>query len=208
MAGLFLAGLGLAAALAGPPPLRDDEPLPWPRAPELARSPVELLPVFRLSLPFCHDASAREGCHSLGPAVGGELATLYRPTPYFAFGAAASYAVAHGSLSGAPLTAKTLALGVSARVYLLEAGALDPYLEGLLGWSSLTTTLMPPGALARSESELGPLGRTGGGVDWLLSPRVKVGVTAGLDVLLLEHEPLRTSLTAGLEVGMLLGDSL
>src|SRR6187399_587451 len=167
MAGLFLAGLGLAAALAGPPPLRDDEPLPWPRAPELARSPVELLPAFRVSLPLCNDGSARDGCDAPGPALGGELATLYRPTPYFAFGASASYAVAQGSLSGAPLSAKTLALGVSARVYLLESGALDPYLEALIGWGSLTTTLTPPGGLAQSESAFGPLGRTGGGIDWL-----------------------------------------
>lgn len=208
MAGPFLPWLGLAAALAGPPPLRDDEPLPWPRAPELARSPVELLPTFRISLPFCDDGSARDGCHALGPALGGELATLYRPTPYFAVGGSASYVVAAGSTSGAPLAAKTLTLGISARVYLLESGELDPYLEGLMGWGSVTTTLTPPGGLAQSQSEFGPLGRTGGGVDWLLSPRVKVGLTAGLDVLLLEHQPLRTSLTAGLEVGMLLGDSL
>lgn len=208
MAGLFLTWLGLATALAGPPPLRDDEPLPWPRAPELARSPVELLPTFRVSLPFCSSASARDGYAALGPALGGELSTLYRPTPYFAFGASASYSVAHGSLSGAPLSAKSLALGISARVYLLEAGELDPYLEGLLGWGSLTTTLTPPGGLVQGESAFGPLGRSGGGIDWLLSPRVKLGITAGLGVLLLERQAVSTSLTAGLEVGLLLGDSL
>jgi len=208
MPGLFLAWLGLATALAGPPPLRDDEPLPWPRAPELARSPVELLPAFRVALPFCSSGSARDSCAALGPALGGELSTLYRPTPYFAFGASASYAVAHGALSGARLSAKSLALGISARVYLLEAGELDPYLEALLGWGSLTTTLTPPGGLAQSESAFGPLGRSGGGIDWLVSPRVKVGITAGLGVLLLEHRPVSASLSAGLEVGLLLGDSL
>jgi len=208
MAGLFLAGFGLAAALAGPPPLRDEEPLPWPRAPELARSPVELLPAFRVSLPLCGGESARDGCDALGPALGGELATYYRPTPYFAFGASAAYAIAHGTLAGAPLSAKTLALGISSRVYLLESGELDPYLEGLLGWGSVTTTLTPPGGLVQSESAFGPLGRTGGGIDWLLSPRVKLGITAGIDVLLLEHRPVSTSLTAGLELGLLLGDSL
>lgn len=207
MAGLFLA-VGLAAALAGPPPLRDAEPLPWPRAPELARSPVELLPAFRVSLPLCSGASARDPCAAVGPSLGGELATLYRPTPYFAFGASASYSVAHGSSSGAPLTAKTLALGVSARVYLLESGELDPYLEALLGWGSLTTTLAPRGGTAQDDSAFGPLGRTGGGIDWMLSPRLKLGVTAGLTVLLLEQRPVSTSLTAGLELGVLLGDSL
>lgn len=208
MAGLFLASVGFAAALAGPPPLRDDEPLPWPRAPELARSPVELLPAFRVSLPLCSGASVRDPCAAQGPALGGELATLYRPTPYFAFGASASYSVAHGSLSGAPLSAKKLALGVSARVYLLESGELDPYLEALLGWGSLTTTLAPPGRPDQDDSAFGPLGRTGGGIDWMLSPRLKLGATAGLDVLLLEQRPVSTSLTAGLEVGVLLGDSL
>jgi hypothetical protein len=150
----------------------------------------------------------RDPCAALGPALGGELATLYRPTPYFAFGASASYSVAHGSASGTPVSAKTLALGVSARVYLLESGELDPYLEGLIGWGSLTTTLAPPGRPAQDDSAFGPLGRTGGGVDWMLSPRLKLGVMAGLDLLLLEQRPLRTSLTAGLELGVLLGDRL
>jgi hypothetical protein len=208
MVGLFLTWLGLAAAVGRPPPLRDDEPLPWPRAPDLSRSPVEVLPAFRVSIPFCSSGSVRDGCAALGPALGGELSTLYRPTPYFAFGASASYAVAHGSLTGAPFSAQTLALGISARMYLLEAGELDPYLEGLLGWGSLTTTLTPPGGLAQSESGFGPFGRTGGGIDWLLSPRVKLGITAGLGVLLLEQQAVSTSVTAGLEVGMLLGDSL
>jgi hypothetical protein len=208
MGGLFLAAVGLAAALTGPPPLRDEEPLPWPRAPELARSPVELLPAFRVSLPLCSSASVRDPCAALGPALGGELATLYRPTPYFAFGASASYSVAHGSVSGTPLSAKTLALGVSARVYLLESGELDPYLEALIGWGSLTTTLAPPGRPAQDDSAFGPLGRTGGGIDWMVSPRLKLGATAGLNVLLLEQRPLSTSLTAGLELGVLLGDSL
>src|SRR5262245_31095736 len=121
----YIAILGLASALATPPPLRDDEPLPWPRAPELARRPVEPLPAAKVSLPRCEEGAERARCDELGPTFGGEVSALYRPTPYFAFGASGGYGVARGSLSGGTLTATTLTLGVVARVYLLETGELD-----------------------------------------------------------------------------------
>jgi hypothetical protein len=221
---VFIAILGLASAFGPPPPLRDDEPLPWPRAPELARRPVELLPAAKVSLPRCEEGAGRARCDELGPSFGGELSALYRPTPYFAFGATAGYGVARGSVSGGALAATTLTLGVAARVYLLETGELDPYLDALFGWGALTTTLEAPNGLRDTDSAYGPLGRAGGGVDWMLSPTVKLGFNAGFMALLLARGErchagycsdgpavggaMSGALTAGLELGILLGNSL
>ena len=221
----MFAWLGLAAALAGPPPLRDEEPRPWPRGPELSRKSVELLPQARVSLPTCQPGAGRASCDGLGPSVGGEVIALYRPSPYFAFGASAGYSVAHGALDNAGSTsAKTLSLGMVGRVYLLESGAFDPYLEALIGWGSTTTTVAFQPRSNDSDSAAGPLGRAGGGVDWMLSPSVKLGVTVAFTQLFLARgQSCRAAycssgwapggtvsggLAAGLELGVLLGDTL
>ncbi len=159
---------------------------------------------------MCEGSQGRERCRTLGPALGGELAALHRPSPYFAFGAAASYSVASGSVAPRQeLAEKTLTLGLTLRVYLVEAGALDPYLEALIGWGSQTTTLVADGGPHGTDSRLGPVGRAGGGVDLLVSPRVKVGGTAGFSELVLEGGArYQGSIVGGLELALLLGDSL
>jgi hypothetical protein len=145
-------------------------------------------------------------------------------TPYFAFGVSAGYGVARGSLPGGTLTATTLSLGVVARVYLLETGELDPYLDALFGWGALTTTFEAPNASVDTDSAYGPLGRAGGGVDWMVSPAVKLGFNAGFMTLVVDRGEschagycttgragggsMSGALSGGLELGILLGNSL
>ena len=201
----------VACTLCAPPPLRDDEPLPWPRAPELTRRSVELLPQAKISLSTCeppHGAARNSAvCAPTGPAFGGELTALYRPSSYFAFGPSGGYSVArsHGTNDA---STRLLSFGVSARVYLLEAGAFDPYLESLFGCGSLTTSITSAPGRTMEETAFGPLGRVGGGIGWFLTPSVKLGMTAGFTALLLPHRPLYPQLNAGLELGFLLGDRL
>lgn len=201
----------LACALCAPPPLRDEEPPPSPRAPELTRRSVEVLPQAKISLPTCEpspNASRDPGsCAPTGPALGAELTALYRPSSYFAFGPNAAYSVARGHGTSAAST-RLLSLGVSARVYLLESGAFDPYLEAVFGCGSLTTRFSSAPTRTTEESAFGPLGRAGGGIGWFLSPSVKLGMTAGFTTLLLPHRPIYPELSAGLELGFLLGDRL
>jgi hypothetical protein len=202
----------LACSLCSPPPLRDEEPPPRSRAPELSRQTVEILPQAKISLPTCEDtrvASRSAGsCAPGGPALGGELTALYRPSSYFAFGPSAAYSVAHATGSGEARSTRLLALGISARVYLLETGAFDPYLESLFGWGYLGTTSAAPPGRATEGSAFGPLGRVSGGLAWLLSPSVKLGLNGGFTALVLPHRPLYPQLSAGLELGFLLGDRL
>jgi len=223
----------MARAEAGPTPLRDAEPLPLVRAPELARRPVELVPRALASLGTCASGTGNTRCQALGPAVEGELLALYRPTPYFAFGGALSYGRRAGSLPNGALAAETLSLALAGRVYLLEEGVLDPYLEALVGWGSERTTLVASSAEAASttrtgakEEDLafGPFGRAGGGVDWFVAPSVKVGLVAAFSQLVLARGETcragscaagaaaggaaRGGLSAGLGLSVLLGQGL
>jgi hypothetical protein len=186
VARIFLALLAPLEASAEPPLLRDDEPLPLAREPELARRPVELSPAVTTSLTLCRGGSARDACRAFGPAFGGELGALYRPSPYFAFGGSFGYTRANARVRGRELTRETTALAMVARVYLLEAGAVDPYLEGQVGWAAV------------------PFARAGGGVDLFLGHNVKIGVLAGYSEFGLE----RGALTGGLALSVLWGESL
>ena len=181
----FLVLLAPLAASAAPPPLRDAEPLPLARAPELARRPVELMAAVTASLALCRNGD-RSLCRALGPAYGGELAALYRPTPYFAFGGSFGYSRADTTLRGHALTLETTALAMVGRAYLLEEGAVDPYLEGLVGWAGA------------------PFARAGGGVDWFVGPGLKIGVLAGYSELMLG----RGALVGGLGASVLFGERL
>jgi hypothetical protein len=181
----FLVLLAPLAASAAPPPLRDAEPLPLARAPELARRPVELTAAVTASLALCRNGD-RSLCRALGPAYGGELAALYRPTPYFAFGGSFGYSRADTTLRGHALTLETTALAMVGRAYLLEEGAVDPYLEGLVGWAGA------------------PFARAGGGVDWFVGPGLKIGVLAGYSELMLG----RGALVGGLGASVLFGERL
>jgi hypothetical protein len=197
-AGLLALVLAPERANAGPPRERGVEPLPLARAPELARRPVELVFELTTALEPCTRAAHAE-CSALGPAFGGRLAPLYRPSPYFAFGGALGYAQASGSLGRASLERSTLALGMTARVYLLEEGALDPYLETTFGWASERTRLGPSDRVAQ-----GPCGRAGGGVDLVVASGVRLGALASYTELMLR----RRTIVGGLALSVLWGERL
>jgi hypothetical protein len=84
-------------------------------------------------------------------------------------------------------------------VYLLEEGALDPYLEATAGWASERNDV---GVLGRVA--LGPFGRARGGVDWFVTSTVKLGMHLGYSELMLR----RGAVGAGLALSVLLGESL
>jgi hypothetical protein len=196
---------------------------------------VELVARGGLSASSCVAGGAEARCNALGPIYGGELLVLYRPSPYFAFGGAGGYGRATGSLASRNLSAETLSFAVVGRVYLLEEGTLDPYFEALFGWGSERTTLTeatvdasPGRAPAANGSEadaaFGPLGRAGGGVDWLVGPELKLGIAANYAELVLARGEtcragrclagpapsgsVRGSLSVGLGLSLLLGQAL
>jgi hypothetical protein len=177
-----------------------------------------------MALPLCGSGADADRCGALGPAFGPELAALYRPSPYFAFGATFGYARGAGSLTGKSITASRLELSVAARVYLLEQGALDPYLESSVGWVSERATLAEPSGSADEDSAWGPTGRAGGGIDWFVAPYAKLGLFGGYSLPIFAHgERCRAGIcaaggapaslptatvTLGLGVSVLFGEAL
>jgi hypothetical protein len=216
--------LARPAGAAAPPLLRDPEPPALPRSAEHLRAPIELVPKIVAELPLCGSGTDADRCGALGPSFGPELAALYRPTPYFAFGGTVAYTRGSGSLDGNGLTATRLELAVAARVYLTESGALDPYLESFVGWTGERTTLAWPGAVSDRDSAHGPFARAGGGLEWFAASGVKLGVTGGFSQLLFARgevcragqctagdAPASTPngvVTLGLSVSMLWGQAL
>lgn len=201
--GAFLAiALFSALARAAPAPLRDPEPAPLPRAPERLRRPVELAPKLSVIEPLCGRGDTAGPC-ALGAVAGGELAALYRPTAYFAFGGGAFYGRGLGSARG--VSGEALGLALVGRVYLLEDGALDPYLEALAGVSSERVAHRERPGFTEVATATGSYGRAGGGLDWFAMPTLKLGVFAGYSELLPAG---RGAVTAGFGASLLLGEGL
>jgi hypothetical protein len=187
-------------ARATPPPLRDAEPSPLMRAPEHLRRPVELVPKLSMTQPLCRRET--DGPCALGPVAGGELAALYRPTAYFAFGGGAFYGRSLGGARGP--SGEVLGLALVGRVYLLEEGSLDPYLEALAGVSAERITRERPG-FTEVAASTGSYGRAGAGLDWFATPALELGVFAGYS----EVVPAGLgAVTAGFEASLLFGESL
>jgi hypothetical protein len=210
---------------APPPPPLEVEPAALPRSAEFARRPVELVPELGVLLSTCEEGANRARCQALGPGFGFGLSALHRPNPYFAFGGAATYTRSGGGLPGAgSVSAHAVGFGLVGRVYLLEKGALDPYLELSLGWSAHRTSLNSAGSPPSEEAAFGPAARAGGGVDYVAADALKIGVAAGLNTLVFAtHERCEAGrcelgsatgaavsggLVAALRVTLALGDPL
>lgn len=157
-----------------PGPLGAPEPPPSERPPEATRKPVELASEIGVSLPLCAE-SAAEACSALGAAFDAALVALYRPSPYFAAGGALSFWTASGRLGEKVMEERVVALGARIRVYLIEQGELDPYLELGFGFADVRG-----GVRRRAQTELGSFAEVGGGADVLLGQSLRLG--AGVSV--------------------------
>lgn len=168
-------------AHAPPPPLLL-APAPPPELPaaELTRRPLELSLELLLGFASCADGSADDRrCNGLSAGLGAGGSVLWRVSPYFAFGGTASalsfgfhpplssglhHASAHGSF-----------LGVLGRVYFLDHGPVEPYLELGLGGGSVTTSARELNDVQYDESAVGGALRVGGAIEFYLSGHVRIG---------------------------------
>jgi hypothetical protein len=164
--------------VAPPGVLEATEPPPLERPFELSRRPAEVATELGVTFPLCSDDAA-EACSALGAGFAGAAVAMYRPSPYFAAGGALSYSLAGGRLGDAHLRERVLGLGARLRVYLVEQGELDPYLELGFGFAEVR------GSFAEREwVHVGPFGEVAGGADILLGRNLKLGAAvSGCDVL-------------------------
>jgi hypothetical protein len=165
-----------------PPPVIAQGAPPPPELPpaEYARRPFELTPELLLGLPSCADGSVDDSrCSGLSAGLGFGATLLWRVSPYFAFGGtlaelgfgfrpAASTGLRSASASGA-------FYGLLGRVYFMDHGLVEPYLELGLGGGSVRTHATEDDAVSYDETAIGSALRVGGAVELYLSRHVRLG---------------------------------
>jgi opacity protein-like surface antigen len=149
-------------------------------APELARRPIELSPELLIGFASCAAGNANDArCTGLSAGLGAGGNVLWRVSPYFAFGGAAS-ALSFGfqppvSSGLHQASAHGLFVGVLGRVYFLDHGPVEPYLELGLGAGSVTTSARESDEVRYDESAVGGALRVGGALEFYLSEHVRLG---------------------------------
>lgn len=186
-----------------PPPPPRELPGALARAPVDERRPVELTAHGRAWMPVAPRAAAPRDSAALGAALG----VGFRTSPYFSVGGEASALRAPAVGAARRTSVELAAIG---RVYLLEAGPLDPYLELGLGYEASRE----PGAGVLRH---GPSARAGGGVDVVALSPLRLGVSfsyrevVGLPAATCRlgcRTELRGGVLAGLAVTLPLGQPL
>jgi hypothetical protein len=145
---------------------------------------VELVPELGLALPTCAAGTdSDDRCEGVagGGAVG--FSAFWRVSPHFAWGGgfaiaafryeAPEWAELEDTQAGAAW------IGLLGRFYLLDEGSFDPYLQLGLGGAALgttgTVTAGPNADQTYEETGAGPALQLGGGIDFILSSRLKLG---------------------------------
>lgn len=162
-----------AVVLRAPPP-PELEPL------EYARRPVELAAELLFGLPSCSAGSASDArCDGLGAGLGWGLGALWRVSPYFAFGGtfnALRFRFDPPSSAGLQDTsAGGLFVGLLGRVYFLDHGPIEPYLELGLGGGEGRTRAREADARQYDETSTGGALRIGGAVELFLGRHLRLG---------------------------------
>jgi opacity protein-like surface antigen len=165
-----------AAAEHAPPPAIVLGPAPAPELPtlEYARRPFELSAEVLLGFPSCAGDSS---CSlSAGPGLG--VSGLWRVSPHFAFGGTGNvlgFAFRSANASGLrEASASGGFCGLLGRVYFVDHGRVEPYLELGLGSGWLAASERQADA-AYQDSAWGVALRAGGGLEFNLSRQVRLG---------------------------------
>jgi hypothetical protein len=166
---------------APPPPIVLGAP-PAPELPaqEYARRPVELTPELLLGFASCSDGSTDDSrCSGLSAGVGAGGTLLWRVSPYFAFGGTVSdvsfgfHPAAATGLRQA--SASGLFYGLLGRVYFMDHGLVEPYLELGLGGGSIRTSAREADDVQYDEAATGGALRVGGALEFFLSRHLRLG---------------------------------
>jgi hypothetical protein len=165
------------AFLEAPPPA----PPPTPPAParesdEFPRRAWELFPQLGLSAPFCRgDSFGVNHCAGIGNGTSFGGGALFRITPYVALGAEASFSGFDFAVDGAASTfSRASWLGLVVRGYFLDRGTVEPYVEAGIGRGTSSSGYGAGAGLVSVEAS-GPASLVGAGVDFWVSPFLRMG---------------------------------
>lgn len=170
---------------AAPRPAAPSSPLvalPAPEPPIYVRRSIELVPQLGLSLPVCIAGDASDDrCAGVRTGLHAAASVLWRVTPHLAWGGKLQIAGFRNQpaphLAHEDARAAAAFIGLLGRWYLLEEGKLDPYLEVGLGGGALGTSYVLADE-RYSETGAGPALLGGGGVDFILTRRLRIGPAA------------------------------
>ncbi|HEY4158824.1 MAG TPA: hypothetical protein VGM29_12030 [Polyangiaceae bacterium] len=175
-----------------PPSVLGAPPPPELEPPAYSRRAVELLPELMLGFPECHDGSfSNPRCDDLGGGLGLGVGGLWRVSPYFAFGGTLDALAfrfrppAQAALSNT--RAAGFFAGILGRVYFMDSGALDPYVELALGGGAIGTNAVEANNQQYQESSAGGSVRVGGGLEFFLSSRLRLGPALDLTRFSAKH---------------------
>jgi hypothetical protein len=165
-----------APPTATPPP----PPLPLVAPPEYARRSVELVPALILASPACTNGTLSNArCDGMGGGIGAGFAALWRVSPYFAFGGTLDIIAFNFDPPAQTGLTEPAALGafvgLLGRVYFMDRGRVEPYLELGLGGGLVATSARERSGSTYGESAAGGAVRLGAGVEFFLNQRLKLG---------------------------------
>lgn len=170
-------GNAYGAPVGTPPP---PVPPPGVGAPAFARRTVELIPSLGLALPNCRAGSQTDDrCDGVSAGGIAGFTGLWRVTPYFAWGGGFELS-AFGydppeELELTDASAGAVWLGLIGRVYFVEEGSLDPYIQLGVGVGALGTRARDSARVTWEETGAGPAAAIGGGLDFYLSRSLRLG---------------------------------
>jgi hypothetical protein len=143
------------------------------------------VPEVGLIVPLCREGTlSDERCRGIRTSAHAGFTALWRVHPNVAWG---------GSLDLGALTydppeslarddpeAGAMFLGVVGRVYGLDEGILDPYLQLAFGLGAVGRSFVDPSGDRIEETAVGPALQVGGGVDTFVSSRLRLGPAVAL----------------------------
>jgi hypothetical protein len=214
-------------APGAPPPGTPPAPL---RSPYLRR-PVELVPELSLSFPHCASGDVSSvRCSGVHGGAGLGFSAFWRVTPYFAWGggfdlAGFRYDPPEGTVDRRDTRAAAVTLSLLGRVYFFERGSFDPYVAFGIGGGALGTSGRDAQDEGWDETGAGPALSVGGGLDFFLSRRLRLGPSltwtrvfvdkirrctdgACEDLSKADHGHLNSYANLGLRLTIMVGDDL
>jgi hypothetical protein len=148
--------------------------------PPYLRRPVELIPELNLAFPHCATGDVSDDrCTGVRGGGGFGFAAIWRVTPYLAWGGGFDIA---GFRYDPPERLGLRRTGAAAgqlrligRVYFVAEGSFDPYVEIGIGGAALGTSARDLNGDRFEETGAGPSLSLGGGLDFFLSHRLRLG---------------------------------
>jgi opacity protein-like surface antigen len=133
-----------------------------------------------LGVASCADGSVDDArCSGLSAGLGVGATLLWRVSPYFAFGGAASdlsFGFHPAAATGLHRSgANGTFYGLLGRVYFMDHGLVEPYLELGLGGGSVQTSASEADAVQYDETATGSALRVGGAVEFFLGRHLRLG---------------------------------